>query len=133
MLKRSPQRTLKTYPPIVSIGIVISPPVGQLSLSTGNPGSPHNGYKVLNRDENEAELSKARVDKYRARQVDIMKDGEKKPHPRACCNVVYDEDILNMLVGMGQILDAETEDSKEVGKAISEMLAEAAQDWKTKH
>jgi hypothetical protein len=119
---------LPWHPPRIVEHITLSPDAGQLSLSTRT-----HRYMVLNRDEHEAELRKARVDNYRERQVDITKDGEKKPHPRACCIVAYDGDILNMLVAMGQILDAEANDSKEVGKAISEMLAEAAQDWKAKH
>jgi hypothetical protein len=119
---------LPWHPPQIVEHIRLSPDAGQLSLST----STHR-YMVLNRDEKKAELSRARVDNYRERQVDITKDGEKKPHPRACCTVAYDAGILDMLVAMGQILDAETDDPKEVGKAISEMLAEAAQDWKAKH
>jgi len=119
---------LPWHPPQIVEHIRLCPDAGQLSLST----STHR-YMVLNRDEEKAELSKARVDAYRARQVDITEDGEKKSHPRACCTVAFDEDILNMLVAMGQILDAETDDTKEVGKAISEMLAESAQHWKAEH
>ena len=106
----------------------ISPPAAELLLSTRS-----HRYFVRNRDEHEAEMNLARVDRWRGRQVDIMEDGKKKSHPRACCSVAYDGDILNMLVEMGQILDGETDDAREVGKAISEMLAEAAQDWKAKH
>jgi hypothetical protein len=116
------------HPPQIVEDTRLSPDAGQLSLST----KVHR-YMVLNRDEDEAKLRKARVDSYRERQVDITKDGEKIPHPRACCSVAYDGDILDMLVGMGQILDHETTDCKEVGKAISDMIAEAAQDWKAKH
>jgi hypothetical protein len=119
---------LPWHRPLIVEDIMLSPPAAQLSLS---PTTWR--YMVLNRDEKKAELNKARVDSYRERQVDIMEDGEKKPHPRACCTVAYDATILDMLVAMGQILDAETDDTKEVGKAISEMLAEAAQDWKAKH
>jgi hypothetical protein len=134
MLKRSPKPKPKLKPKIIPpTDVEIKPPAAKLLLSGINPGDPYNGYKVRNRNEHEAELSKARVDSYRDRQVDITKDGEKKDHPRACCTVAYDGDILNMLVAMGQILDTETDDPKEVGKAISGMLAESAQHWKAEH
>ena len=124
---------LPWHPPQIVEHIIKSPAAAQLLLSGFNPGDPHNRWKIRNRDDHEAELRDARVDKHRKLQVDITKDGEKKSHPRVCCTVAYDGDILNMLVAMGQILDTETDDPKEVGKAISEMLAEAAQDWKSKH
>jgi hypothetical protein len=109
------------HPPHIAEHIMLSPPTYQLRISRKHPIHP----------EREAELNRARVATHRERQVDIMPNGKKKKHPRDCCTVLYDEDILNMLVGTGQILDHETEDAREVGKAISEMLAEAAQDWKT--
>jgi hypothetical protein len=58
---------LPWHPPRIVEDIMLSPAAGQLSLSTGNPGNPHNGYKVLNRDEHKAQGTKARVDNHRAR------------------------------------------------------------------
>ena len=111
---------LPWHRPLIVDDIRKSPPAAQLSLST----STHR-YMVLNRDEHEAELRKARVDAYRERQVDITEDGEKKLHPRSRCYVTYDGIALEGLVKLGQILDHETGDARIVGEALSDIIAEA--------
>jgi hypothetical protein len=106
--------------------IVITPPTTQLRLSSHKPKREHTDH------ERDAQRNREAVERWRERQYDITKDGKKKSHPRSCCTTVYDGDVLDMLVGMGQILDHETGDPKIVGQAISDMLAEAAQAWKVR-
>ena len=108
---------LPSLPPRIVEHIVLSPDGAQLRLSSRHPKRNHTDR------EREAEMNQARVDRWRA--------NDKKA--RACYSVACDGDVLNMLVGMGQILDTETGDDKIVGEAISEMLAETAQHWKAKH
>jgi hypothetical protein len=109
---------LPWHPPQIVEHIRLCPDAGQLTLST----STHR-YMVKNRDEEKAKLNQVRVDAFREREA----------HQQSCCTIRYDGDVLNMLVGTGHILDAETDDTKEVGKAISDMIAEAAQHWKAEH
>jgi hypothetical protein len=104
--------------------IVISPRAGQLKLTSRHPNKEHTNH------EREAQRNLEAVERWRERQYD--KQHKNKINPRVCCIVEYDADVLNMLVGMGQILDHETGDPKIVGQAISDMLAEAAHAWKVR-
>ena len=103
----------------------ISPRAGQLALSSRRPKKEHTDK------EREARMNREGVERWRERQYD--KQDLTMENPRSCYTIEADADALDMLVGMGQIQDNETGDAKEVGKAISEMLAEAARAWKKTH
>ena len=90
------------------------PPAARLRISSRHPKREHTDR------EREAELNREAQARWRVNDK----------RARVCYIVACDSDVLDMLVGMGQILDTETGDDKIVGKAISDMLAEAAQDWK---
>jgi hypothetical protein len=121
------QVRLPWHPPMIfeTIDHVIVPRAAQLVISSRHPKREHTDH------ERDAQLNREAVNAWRERQYD--KQHKNKINPRACYTVEGDGDLLNMLVGMGQILDSETGDPKIVGEAISDMLAEAAQDWKAKH
>jgi hypothetical protein len=112
------------HPPRVDIleviDVVLIPPAAQLRLICCKPKRKYIDH------EHEAELNRERVASWRERQADPK-------HTRACCTVAYEGHVLDGLVKLGQIQDNETGDPRIVGKALSDMLAEAAQDWKAKH
>ena len=103
----------------------MSPRAGQLVLSSRHPKREHTDR------EREARMNKEAQDRWRERQYD--KQDLTKVNPRTCCTKEYDADILNMLVGTGQIQGDETSDPKEVAKAIYDVLADAARAWKKNH
>jgi hypothetical protein len=117
------------HPPKIweCIDHTITPRAGRLKLSSRHPKKEHTDHVRA------AEMNLARVDGWRERQYDIDRDGNKTSHFRSRCMITYDGDVLDMLVDMREIRDNETGDAKIVGEAISDMLAEAAQDWKAKH
>jgi hypothetical protein len=114
------------HPPMIFefVDHVRSPPAAQLTLSSRHPRREHTDK------EREDRLNREAVERWRERQHD--KRHKNRINPRSCYTVEVDGDVLDMLMGMGQILDNETGDVKIVGKAISDMLAEAAQAWKVR-
>jgi hypothetical protein len=76
---------------------MLCPDAGQLSLSTSNPGNPHNGYKVRNHNLLKAEQNNARVKKCNAGKKN--KNPITKKTDRRRCYRVYmlDSDVIALL------------------------------------
>lgn len=109
---------------------VRTPSAAQLVLSSRHPRREHTDKARMD------ELNREAVARWRVRQFDVYPDGrpnKNRTKKRTSCNTQFDEDILNMLVGMGQILDSETDDPRIVGETIYEFMAELARNWKAEH
>jgi hypothetical protein len=101
---------------ITDIDRVICPPAAQLKLSTSKTKRQHTDK------EREAQLNREAVERWRERQHD--KQYRNKSNPRVCCTVEYDSFVLDGLVALGQIQENEIGESKIVGAALSEIIAE---------
>ena len=115
----APIQSARTWrSPTITEHIVLEPKTAQLKFSSRKPKRGRSDR------EHEAELKCNRQDRRRDRQFDGKKKRKRRINSRTCI-VDFDEEARKALLWWGQILPHEIDDPNMVGKAISELLADA--------